>query len=234
MQLLVIAGGAALGAAWLRPGGTDAAPAPAAVTATAESLRTTRWPLIALVASLALLPLLTLLSNHPAVTLAERCQRAGALVFGGGHVVLPLLERAFVTPAGVTPDQFLAGYGAAQALPGPLFAFAAYLGAVQHGALGGVWALGWIFLPGLLLVPAVWPAWRTLRSFRSAQGALRGANATVVGLLLAALISPVARPALADASSAALAIGAFAALQFTRVPAWAVVLASAALGFALH
>ena len=121
--------------------------------------------------------------------------RSGALVFGGGHVVLPLLRDAVVSPGWVTEGSFLAGYGAAQAMPGPLFAFAAYLGAVLPGPVGGVagaaLALLAIFLPGILLLVGVLPFWNTLRARSGAQAALRGINAAVVGLLGAALYDPV-------------------------------------------
>lgn len=165
------------------------------------------------------------------LTSADRFYRAGSLVFGGGHVVLPLLEREFVATGGVTADEFLAGYGAAQAMPGPLFTFAAYLGAANHsvasGWPGGLWALAWVFAPGLLLVLGTLPAWQVLRGRPWAQAALRGANAVVVGLLLAALIDPVGRIALRGVPHAALAVAAFAVLHLRRVPPWAVVLACA-------
>ncbi len=169
--------------------------------------------------------------NPPLLALADQCYRAGALVFGGGHVVLPLLERGFVAPGGVAPEQFLAGYGAAQAVPGPLFTFAAFLGASTHGVAGGAWATLWIFLPGLLLVAAALPLWQTLRRDVRAQAALRGANAAVVGLLLAALIHPIGTTTLTDWRSIALAGGAFLVLLAPRVPVWAVVLGCAAAGF---
>ncbi len=172
--------------------------------------------------------------NSPLLALADQCYRAGSLVFGGGHVVLPLLEREFVAPGGLTPEQFLAGYGAAQALPGPLFAFATFLGASTHGVAGGMWATLWIFLPGLLLVAAVLPFWQTLRTDPRAQAALRGANAAVVGLLLAALIHPIGTAALGDWRDVALAAAAFAALLVPRVPAWAVVAACATAGFLMR
>lgn len=183
-----------------------------------------------LVLLVALPALLRLTPNSPLLALADQCYRAGALVFGGGHVVLPLLERTFVAPGGVTPEQFLAGYGAAQAVPGPLFTFAAFLGASTHGLVGGLWATLWIFLPGLLLVAAALPFWQTLRADPRAQAALRGANAAVVGLLLAALIHPIGTAAVADWRDAALAVAAFVALLVPRVPVWAVVLGAATAG----
>ncbi len=155
-------------------------------------------------------------------------------MFGGGHVVLPLLEREVVAPGWLTHDQFLAGYGAAQAVPGPLFTLSAYLGAVMaHGPggwPGGAWALAAIFLPALLLVAGALPFWQTLRHQPGAQAALRGANATVVGVLLAAFYNPVWTAGITGGRSLGLAVAAFVALQSGKLPVWAVVLALAALG----
>ena len=226
LQVAVIALGAVAG--WLAP--PDGAGANEASTSAATRLRASAALVLLVVGLLAALPAICRITANPLADLADACLRAGALVFGGGHVVLPLLEREFVTAGGLTADQFLAGYGAAQALPGPLFAFAGYLGAVQHGVLGGAWAIVWIFLPGLLLVPAALPLWDRLRHRRAAQAALRGANAAVVGLLLAALISPVGAPALRDVPSAAIALGAFALLLTPRVPSWLAVLVCAGEG----
>lgn len=182
---------------------------------------------------LLLLPLLASSGTAPWLAQAGTYYRTGAMVFGGGHVVLPLLERELVTPGGLTADQFLAGYGAAQALPGPLFTFAGYLGAIAGGPLGGGWALLWIFLPGLLLVPAALPLWRQLRGHAGAQAALRGANSAVVGLLAAALITPVGTTALKSSPDILAALAAFAALWSQRVPVWLVVAACAGAGFLL-
>jgi chromate transporter len=231
MQFAVIAAGAALGIALFRSGESRVpAPSPASSPSAASAA------LLALFFVLLLaLPAMGRNTPHsPFLALADQCYRAGALVFGGGHVVLPLLEQAFVAPDGVTAEQFLAGYGAAQALPGPLFTFATFLGASTHGVAGGAWATLWIFLPGLLLVAAVLPLWQRLRANPRAQAALRGANAAVVGLLLAALIQPVGAAALTDGRSAALAAAAFVALLIPRVPAWAVVAACAVAGFLMR
>lgn len=168
---------------------------------------------------------------------AEQYARAGALVFGGGHVVLPWLEQAVVGPGGLTAEHFLAGYGAAQALPGPLFAFAGFLGAADPsgpgGWAGGGWAIVWIFAPGLLLVLGLLPWWARVRGRAGAQAAMRGANAAVVGLLLAAWVDPVARTAVREASGAAVAVAAWAALHVPRVPPWLVVAGCALAGAAL-
>jgi chromate transporter len=153
--------------------------------------------------------------------------RAGALVFGGGHVVLPLLQAEVVPPGWVSDAQFLAGYGAAQAVPGPLFTFAAYLGAVQtpapNGWIGGVLALAAIFLPAWLLVIGALPFWDRLRARPDAQAALRGINATVVGILMAAFYQPVWTSAILVPFDAALALICFGLLVFWKLPPWLVV-----------
>jgi chromate transporter len=154
--------------------------------------------------------------------------RAGALVFGGGHVVLPLLETETVRTGWVSADAFLAGYGAAQALPGPLFAFAALLGTVQgpvpNGWAGGLLATVAIFLPSFLLVFGALPFWLALRGSAPLRAALAGVNAAVVGLLLAALYDPLFTGAVHDGRDMALVLMAFALLQLWRVPVWLVVL----------
>ncbi|PIF90703.1 chromate transporter [Acidovorax sp. 62] len=161
--------------------------------------------------------------------------RAGALVFGGGHVVLPLLQSAVVPTGWVAGDAFLAGYGAAQAVPGPLFTFAAFLGAAMApgwaGAGFAVLAVLGIFLPAFLLVAGSLPWWAQLRQQAGARGLLAGVNAAVVGLLLAALWHPVASSALHGPADVALAAIALAALLWWRVPPWAVVLATALAGW---
>lgn len=163
--------------------------------------------------------------------------RSGSLVFGGGHVVLPLLRAEVVPPGWVSDDAFLAGYGAAQAVPGPLFTFAGYLGAAiysnEHPWLGGAWCLFAIFLPAWLLIGGSLPFWHRLRARAWAQAALRGANAAVVGVLLAALYSPVITEGVRGAGDIALALIAFAALQFWRVSPIVVVLLCAVAGYAI-
>ena len=159
--------------------------------------------------------------------------RAGSLVFGGGHVVLPLLRELVVSPGWVTNPEFVAGYGAAQAIPGPLFTFSAYLGTVigvPRSALGGVFALVAIFLPSFLLVIGVVPFWDRLRGWSSFRGALRGINAAVVGLLLAALYDPVWISAVRDSEDFGLALMALALLAVWKWPPWLVVLLSAMAG----
>jgi chromate transporter len=167
------------------------------------------------------------------LAMADAFYRSGALVFGGGHVVLPLLESA--TARWVPHADFLAGYGAAQALPGPLFSFAAYLGALIAAPawLGGLFALSMIYLPSFLILPAALPHWQRLRALPRAQGAMAGANAVVVGLLFAAFVNPVLTSAITDVRSAALAAAAFVALQFGKCPPWLLVLLCGLAGSAL-
>lgn len=163
--------------------------------------------------------------------------RSGALVFGGGHVVLPLLRDAVVAPGWVSDSAFLAGYGAAQAIPGPLFTFAAYLGAVLPGPLGGVagaaLALVAIFVPGILLLVGALPFWDALRARPRTQAAMRGVNAAVVGLLGAALYSPVWTSAVLSPADFALALLGFVLLVVWRAPPLLVVALGAAGGVGL-
>lgn len=171
---------------------------------------------------LAALPLAALLAPQPALALFDAFYQSGALVFGGGHVVLPLLQDRVVAAGWVDQAHFVAGYGVAQAVPGPLFTFAAYLGAAgnrpPNGLLGGAIALVAIFLPGLLLVYGAIPFWDTFRRQTWAQGAMRGANAAVVGILAAALYNPVWLTAILQPSDFALAVIGFVLLVAWRSP----------------
>jgi chromate transporter len=186
---------------------------------------------------LAALPLLASATGLHAVALFDRFYRAGSLVFGGGHVVLPLLQQSVVPPGWIANDAFLAGYGAAQAMPGPLFSFAAYLGAAMGpapaGVLGGVVCLLAIYLPSLLLLVGVLPFWDGLRRRADVQAALRGVNASVVGLLLAALYTPVWTSAITAKADFGLGLLAFLALVFWKLPPWLVVVLGAAAAAAL-
>jgi chromate transporter len=188
------------------------------------------------------LPGLQLLSPSQPVAVFNAFYRTGALVFGGGHVVLPLLESAVVAPGWVDQQTFLSGYGAAQALPGPLFTFAAYLGASiqspggphppsfgECGIAGtyGLLALIAIFLPGLLAVVAILPFWSELRQRATVQAMLRGVNAAVVGVLIAAWAHPVCSSALHSLLDAAISLAALSALLRWKLPPWIVVLAVA-------
>jgi chromate transporter len=180
------------------------------------------------------LPLLVAAVPSQSLTLFEAFYRAGSLVFGGGHVVLPLLQASVVPPGWVTNDAFLAGYGAAQAVPGPLFTFAAYLGAVMrpepNGWVGASLCLVAVFLPSFLLVIGALPFWDELRSRPWAQSALMGVNAAVVGLLLAALYHPVWTSGISGAADFALAIAAFLLLFMWQTPPWLVVALCAVAG----
>ena len=169
------------------------------------------------------------------LALFDAFYRSGALVFGGGHVVLPLLRSALVIPGWVADDAFLAGYGAAQAVPGPLFTFAAYLGAAampSRGRVGATVALVGIFLPGILVLSGALPFWDVFRRKLWAQAAMRGINASVVGLLGAALYDPVFTTAVRDHGDFAIALGCFVLLVSWRLPPVAVVALGAAAGTA--
>jgi chromate transporter len=183
---------------------------------------------------LVLLPLLASATGSRAVAVFDSFYRAGSLVFGGGHVVLPLLRAEVVPPGWVAEDAFLAGYGAAQAVPGPLFTFAGYLGTVMSPGprawLSGLGCLLAIFLPAWLLIAGALPFWNRLRARPGAQAALRGGNAAVVGLLLAALYDPVWKQGVHSAPDAAAAVAAFGLLQWWKTPPWLVVLLTAAAG----
>jgi chromate transporter len=182
------------------------------------------------------IPLLRGLSGSSAVALFDAFYRSGALVFGGGHVVLPLLREAFVAPGWVSDDAFLAGYGAAQAVPGPLFTFAAYLGTVvkvePHGIAGAVLGLIGIFLPGMLVLLGTLPFWDSFRTRAGAQAVMRGVNAAVVGLLGAALYNPLWTSTVKSSADVGIALVGFVLLTMWRVPPLVVVLVSAAAGIA--
>jgi chromate transporter len=230
MQLLVVAAGALAGLVLCKGGAIDVP----------SSVRTgygNRLGAVLLVLFMGLLVGLPLLPDQGGglMALAEAFYRAGALVFGGGHVVLPLLEDAVVSPGWVGRETFLAGYGAAQAIPGPMFAFSAYLGAVVPTGYpawaGAATALLCVFLPGFLLVAGVLPLWHRVSRSAAANKAIAGANAAVVGLLGAALYDPIFSSAVGGATDMAIGMVGFAMLQVWRFPAWVVVLwcASASL-----
>jgi chromate transporter len=232
-QVGVILAGAAAGLALYRGG--DAGPPGAAMPF--------RVPRGAAIAALLLFPLLLLglpllasATGSHAVATVEAFYRAGSLVFGGGHVVLPLLERAYLPAGWIAADQFLAGYGVAQAVPGPLFTFAAFVGAAQNlapnGVIGAVLALLAVFLPGILLIYGMLPFWDALRHRPKARAALQGVNAAVVGLLAAALFNPIWTSTIHTPADFAVALLAFAALVWWRAPAWLVVALTAAAGAA--
>lgn len=209
----------------------------------AEITRHIEFPVSRLFGAISLSLFIALLVGLPIVTSATSSQgfsvfdsfyRAGSLVFGGGHVVLPLLETEVVQRGWVSHDQFLAGYGAAQAVPGPLFTFAAYLGTVlehaPNGLAGAGIALIAIFLPGFLILLGVIPFWDSFRKRESAQALMRGANAAVVGILGAALYDPVFTSAIVGPRQFALALTCFVLLMAWKAAPWIVVLVAAAGG----
>jgi chromate transporter len=198
---------------------------------------TRRGGVIALILFAALLlipPVVVSAISSQGVALFDAFYRSGALVFGGGHVVLPLLQAQVVTPGWVTNEAFLAGYGLAQAVPGPLFTFAAYLGAVMgpepNGLAGAVIALVALLLPGFLLVYGMLPFWDAMRTRPAAQAAMRGTNAAVIGILGAALYNPVWTSAVLTPRDFALALGGFLLLTVWKMPPWIVVALLAAAG----
>ena len=229
-QLVVIAAAGLVGLLWLSP----SAPAPDAEL----EIPLGRAAAVASLAGFALLlvglPILVAVTGNPALRLFDGFYRSGALVFGGGHVVLPLLNAVTVQPGLVSHDAFLAGYGAAQAVPGPLFTFAGFLGYVlnawPNGLLGAAIALVAIFLPSALLITGALPFWNQLRRTPRAQSALMGVNAAVVGILAAALYQPVFVSGVTGPVSLIIALAAFATLTFARTPAWLVVLLAAVAG----
>jgi chromate transporter len=191
--------------------------------------------LLLFAALLVLLPALAALTASPALAAIAVFYRAGALVFGGGHVVLPLLQAGVVPTGWVSNEAFLAGYGAAQAVPGPLFTFAAYLGAVMTGALGG-WVGGLtllvaIFVPAFLLVVGALPFWEALRQRDGVQRAMAGINAAVVGVLAAALYDPVWSSAIHSRADFGLALAAFGLLMYGRQSPLRVVALAALAGW---
>jgi len=229
-QVLVIAAAALAGRFLLPAGPVPAAPQRRVAVGRGVAI----VALVLFVLLLVALPLARRLTASHALAVFDSFYRSGSLVFGGGHVVLPLLQAEVVPPGWVTNEAFIAGYGAAQAVPGPLFTFAAYLGAVMRepptGWLGGAWALLAIFLPSFLLIVGALPFWDVVRAHPGFQAALRGVNAAVVGLLLAALYDPVWTSAIHRHADFALALLVLGLLMFWRWPPWLVVIAAAAGG----
>jgi chromate transporter len=234
-QIVALVFGALAG---LRLCRTEGAAPPAPERACPVSRRAGAVALALFAAILIGAPLAAALSESQGIALFDAFYRSGALVFGGGHVVLPLLQAEVVTPGWTPAETFLAGYGLAQAVPGPLFTFAAYLGAVvgppPNGVAGAAIALIAIFLPGLLLVYGMLPFWDALRPRPTAQAAMRGANAAVVGILGAALYDPVWTSAVLAPPDFVLALAGFLVLTVWKAPPWVVVLALAAAGLLLR
>lgn len=222
-QIGVIVVGAVLGWLWLKP----AAELPHSPFPLRMSKLAGVATLLLFAALLVLLPIVASQDSGHSVKLFDAFFRAGSLVFGGGHVVLPVLQAEVVPTGWVSNNEFLAGYGAAQAVPGPLFTFAAYLGAVSHqspaGWLGASIALLGIFLPAFLLVIGTLPLWEGARRHPAMQRAMLGVNAAVVGLLLAAFYNPVWTGAIRSAGDFALALIAFLLLVSWKLPPWLVV-----------
>ncbi len=229
VQVAVIGLGALVGALWLQ------APEATEDVDTSRLRKRSFVPLLLFAVLLIALPLAAGATESRALDYTDSFYRSGALVFGGGHVVLPLLEAEVVAPGWIDQDTFLAGYGAAQAVPGPLFTLSSFLGASMHEPpsawLGSALCLVAIFLPAWLLVLGAMPLWRYVRRWRVARAATVGANAAVVGLLLAALYHPVWTVAITGIAPFVLALVAFGLLNLWKVPSWAVVLLAAGAGY---
>ena len=230
-HVAIIAAGALAGLLFLRPAGDERRTS----LGIAVDRRLAVMLLALFLALLAGLPILAAAWPVQALMLADGFYRASSLVFGGGHVVLPLLQAEVVPPGWVAPETFVAGYGAAQAVPGPLFTFAAYLGAIAGigpgGALGGLLCLAAVFLPSFLLVVGALPFWERLRRLAQAERAMLGVNAAVVGLLGAAFYDPVWTGGIRTPADLALGLAAFVLLAFWKVPPWAVVILGALAGW---
>ncbi|OXC77082.1 chromate efflux transporter [Caballeronia sordidicola] len=236
-QLLVIALGALLGVVFCRSEGAQRGHEPQPVVATLRVSRVVGWGALALFFVLLFgLPALLTLQHARSIQMFDAFYRSGALVFGGGHVVLPLLQQRTVATGWVASSDFLAGYGAAQAAPGPLFTFAAFLGWMMseapHRWAGAALATVGIFLPGLLLVIAALPHWQALRSRPATAAMLSGVNAAVVGLLAAALYTPVWTSAVLSSVDFAISAVCFLLLTRWKVPPLVVVVLCAFAGIA--
>jgi chromate transporter len=233
IQVGVLAAAAAMG--WLLFPEAAEARARFAATDIAISRRAGGAALLIFTLLLVTLPLAASMTANHALRLADRFFRTGSLVFGGGHVVMPLLQAQVVPPGWISNQSFLAGYALAQAVPGPLFSFAGYLGAAMtpapNGWPGAAICLAAIFLPSFLLVFGVMPFWAALRHRAAVRSALRGVNAAVVGILLSALYNPVFTSAIDGAADFAMALLGFLLLVLGRLPGWSVLLLC--LGYAI-
>lgn len=188
---------------------------------------------ILFLALLFFLPVLREISSYQWIAMFDSFYRSGSLVFGGGHVVLPLLEREFIPAGWLSEEAFLAGYGATQAVPGPLFTFSAYIGTVLNGWGGGLLATFAIFLPAFLLIVGTLPFWNSIRKNPKIQGALMGVNAAVVGILISAFYQPIWTSTILHASDFALAAILFSMLVYWKLPPWIVVMIGAVGGMLL-
>ena len=232
-HVAIIAAGALVGLVFLRPSaGADRASLGIAVDKRLAILLLTLF-----LALLVAFPILAAAWPVEALLLVDGFYRSASLVFGGGHVVLPLLRAEVVPPGWVSNETFIAGYGAAQAVPGPLFTFAAYLGAVAGigpgGVLGGLLCLAAVFLPSFLLVVGALPFWEALRRLAPAERAMLGVNAAVVGLLGAAFYDPIWTGGIRTPADLALGLAAFVLLVFWKAPPWAVVVLGALAGWGI-
>lgn len=237
MQLLVIIVAALIGVCCFADKVSPSLQQTTAMPAT-RTLRKSKLSIVWLVLFVGLLlglPLLQQMYPHATLAMFDAFYRSGALVFGGGHVVLPLLQAEVVQTGWLSADRFLAGYALAQAVPGPLFTFAAYLGASMQSAPSGVMGAGIaliaIFLPSFLVLFAVLPYWNHLRQYAKVQAALMAVNAAVVGILLAALYQPIWSSSILSPVDFCLALLGFVALLFWKLPPWLLVLAGAVLGW---
>ena len=234
VQVAVIAAGGLVGFLWLR--GDDRPPPEAGRAAPVSVIAMASLALFFVL--LVFLPVAASTWPSQTLALADSFYRSGSLVFGGGHVVLALLKAEVLPTGWVAEDVFLAGYGAAQAVPGPLFTFSAYLGTVMEtppgGWAGGLICLGAIFVPSFLLVIGTLPWWNALSRLESARRAMLGVNAAVVGLLLAALYDPVWTGGVRSAGDFVLALAAFALLVSWKVPPWLVVVLGALAGWGVE
>jgi chromate transporter len=234
-QVAIIVVAAMIG--WRFLGAGQAVPPVRETTGTRRSLGMALATLVVIGLLLVGLPIVRQLVSNQALEEFDSFFRVGSLVYGGGHVVLPLLEHEVVTPGWLTHEQFLAGYGAAQAVPGPLFTFAAYLGSAMHAGpnawLYGSFTLVAIFLPAYLFVLARMPLWNLMRTHTHFQAAIRGVNAGVVGILLAALYDPIWTNAVKTTADFSLALALFGMLMFWKLPPWVVVVAAATGGAAI-
>jgi chromate transporter len=234
-QVGIIVAAAVIG--WRFLGAAQAMPPVQESTGTRRSLGLALTTLVVIGLILFGLPIVRQFVSNQALAEFDSFFRVGSLVFGGGHVVLPLLEHEVTAPGWVTTEQFLAGYGATQAVPGPLFTFSAYLGAAMHPGpfawLYGIFTLVAIFLPAFLFVVARMPLWNLMRTHPHFQAAIRGVNAGVVGILLAALYDPIWTNSVKTPADFSLALALFGLLMFWRLPPWVVVVSAAVGGEAI-
>tara|TARA_Y100000590_G_scaffold98275_1_gene111824 strand:+ start:734 stop:1888 length:1155 start_codon:yes stop_codon:yes gene_type:complete len=230
VQIIVISSGALIGYLFLKP----TIPSSSDANEFSINKRLSIMSLLLFVCLIIAFPLISNTISNPFLEVSDKFFRTGSLVFGGGHVVLPLLQNEVVAPGLVSQDAFLAGYGAAQAIPGPLFTFAAYLGTVMpsfnNPPLIGLLCLTMIFIPSFLLIIGIIPFWDTLNSKIWFRGSLVGINASVVGLLMAALYDPIWVSAVENNTDVATAAGLICIISIWKCPVWIVVLIASALG----